>query len=516
MLEALVQWLLDAGTFIVVSLIKNIATIFWMVQRTIGAIANLITTSDFWSGGVDQLLTQTAKGLPEAYENILLGSSGLLYIGLILVGTFMLIPQFINRRRAVELDRLLYWSMFVTTLFISSTAGFDFIKGLELARLNLSQSIRTQMIPSGSMAGLVGGMVEAMDAEITERFIFAWELPAVYQTRYFEHESDTVEIEVEYYDVDLLGVLQTRKVDVLTVDTPESRLERLTKASAGLLLMVLNIVPTLLTFVVVWLFVLLAVQSLMCILYFLFVVPVGMFEFGTNLLAEIAQRYMLIWILSIMTSVLPTLLIAVNKGIFTNDLTSGTQLVSGTVIYLFTTGVITLVLLQLGKTVQKLVGDTYQTLGKAINTAIMPYAHDASLAAYPTPVQDGIRRIRQTNADVSSLLVGGASLYATGDPRVGMAAANVIQQRMAPRDDAGRPNQSAAMHVFNEGALVMGASSQARKTRTDRSLQDWRGASQRMEARQAGQQARSSGLWWYSQVRNGSVGEEGVEEGEEK
>lgn len=488
MLEALVQWFLDATTFWLVSILKQIATVIWMVQRAIGATANLITTSDFWSGGLEMLLDELSEGLPSAYTNILLGNSGLMYLGLIMAGTFLLLPQFVVRRRPVELDRVIYWAMFVSMLFISSSAGFNFIRGLEMARLNMSQSVRTNTVPGGSMAGIVTGMVGATEAEVTDVSIFEWSLPNFMETTFFEYEGTIDEIEIVYYDIDLLGVLQTTKIDVLTVDTPESRIERINMAMEGLWRVVFNIVPTALALIILGIFVLLAVQAVMCIIYFLFVLPVGMFEFGTNMLAEIAQRYLMIWIISILVGVLPSIMISINDVLFFDDGFEVTDLVSDMVIYLFTTIVICLVMLQLAKTVNNMVGDTYKVFGEAINAGIRPHAGNTELAGFPTPVRDAINEAQQSVSNVASLAAGAAAVYFTGDPRAGMAAANVTQQVTAPKNENGQPKRSAVMNVFNEGAVLAGQSSSMRTTRSDRYIADMQGARGRLKEAKAREQ----------------------------
>ena len=90
-----------------------------------------------------QMVTALSADLPPVLRNILFGAGGgLFYMALILAGLCRIVPQLMNYgRRIVELGRILLMSVLVITLFISSTAGYDFIIGIEMARQDLSSTI---------------------------------------------------------------------------------------------------------------------------------------------------------------------------------------------------------------------------------------------------------------------------------------------------------------------------------------------------------------------------------------
>lgn len=305
MLEPLITWAAYRLVNFLINILWAISLALWYIEKAVAWLGDQIVTNNIWETIIEGLLTGMAASMPATLQTIMFGAGGgLFYLALIVVGILLLIP-FISRVQPVlEVQRVFGWTLVVTFLFISSTSGYDIINVVEQGRMGMMSNIASGY-GSNQVSQLVAGPMSATAAEIN---VNEFQLPAAYEDIYYPDPTAFETVEVVFYDAPL--ILGTSSA-TLTVETNDSLNNRISQASLGIVLVILNLIPMGMVAILVASFVGLTATSLVILLFFIMALPLGMFESGMLVITQIIRRYLLIWILSIFMAVFPGTLLGV-------------------------------------------------------------------------------------------------------------------------------------------------------------------------------------------------------------
>ncbi|RLB75473.1 MAG: hypothetical protein DRH24_19535, partial [Deltaproteobacteria bacterium] len=287
---------------------KAIAAVFWFLEKLAAAFSGLLMDESLWETLRGTLLDTLISVMPGALGNLVLGSTGLLYVALMLAGVLMTMPL-LGESRPVQAWRVIVWGAVLITLFISGTAGYDLIGFFEELRIWAMQTVVEAVAPDTGLDALVARPMQATGEE-TSDLTFA--LPERFAETYFPEPSDEdYEIVEMVVGSGLLGFSAT-----LRMETEESLESRKSLAGSGVGVAALTLVPAYVVLLFGIVFAALSAAALLLVVFFIAAAPMGFFEFGATILSGIAQQYVYLFALSLMVSVLAGLLAGVGAQAF--------------------------------------------------------------------------------------------------------------------------------------------------------------------------------------------------------
>lgn len=449
MLEALIIWLEALIKTALIWTIRGMALAIWYVEKAAAWVSEQIITSTIWETIVADLLTTLGASLPDTLRSVLFGTGGgLFYIALIGVSIVLVVPHLLkNGNQPVRFERVMGWSMLVIVMFISSTIGYDAISNIEQLRMQTISGIS-----SGWGAGTVSDFVaRPMSATAVEINVNEFLLPAAFAAEYFPEPTAYEVIEIIFYDAPIIGTNSA----TVTVETDESLAFRITQASLGIVITIINLIPTMMVVILALSFATLTASALVLILFFLLALPVGLFEIGGALLSQIASRYVVVWALSIFIATFPAMMLGVAELTLTPPVTLPD---------LFTYAAVLLVAIvavqHVAKWVFQVVTDIFAGIGQTINTTLMPQMYGSYLGPTPTPSQvPAAAATIMGAATVSGLAPGiissqvGNAIYGTAGA-VAVAGTAVAGWAYGKRQNQTQPNGQTAETTSENTQLV--------------------------------------------------------------
>ena len=363
--QVLMEWLQMQSNNLIIGLTRGMAQSLWYVEKVIAFLSDQITTSAIWRDAMDQMVTSLSNELPPVLRNILFGAGGgLFYMALILAGMFLIVPQLMQYgRRLVELDRILLMSLLVIALFISSTAGYNFIIGIETARQDLSATVTGAFAGSGSLSQLIAAPMQASSAEVVA--IGDFNLPAIYTDTYFPAPTEFNTVEIVFYDNWVMG----RSAFELQIESPASQLARRQSATQGVLIAAITLAPAWIVILITIAFAALTAVALVLIIFFLVSLPMGLFEYGATILGQIGRKYIFVWMLSLLMSVFPSVLLGVSEVTL-----SDTPTLTNLITYISVLVIVQLAVLYTVQMVFRTLTTTFETVSASLRTAVAPHA----------------------------------------------------------------------------------------------------------------------------------------------
>ena len=427
-ITAWIEWKVQAG---IIALVKAACNAVWYVQKVIGWLGDQMMSSTAWQTVLNSMFASIKATMPATLRTLMFGvGGGLFYLAIIAVGLFLIVPQMVrNGNRPVELDRVLMWSIFVIALFISSTAGYDLLISIENARQDIPRNMASQFNGSGqTLSNLVAAPMSASAAEIT---FDSFGLPANFVTAYFPPPSDFTTREIVFYDAPLLGSNKT----TIEIETADSLSYRLDRATLGFVIASINSIPAAMVLTIMISLAALTASALVILLFFVMGLPLGLFEFGQAILAQVFKRYLFLWILSILIGAFPAILINTAELLLAPPVT-----LSRLFTYILLLIIALLASTHIAKIIFHAATASFSLIGHSINAAATPFAAGVNL---PRP-----RRAPPLTASgtiAGSLLTGTAIAAAT--PYLGALAAK------------------GAFAATAGGAMALGAAAYRRKRR---------------------------------------------------
>ena len=94
---------------------KAIAAVFWFLEKLAAAFSGLLMDESLWETLRGTLLDTLISVMPGALGNLVLGSTGLLYVALMLAGVLMTMPL-LGESRPVQAWRVIVWGAVLITL----------------------------------------------------------------------------------------------------------------------------------------------------------------------------------------------------------------------------------------------------------------------------------------------------------------------------------------------------------------------------------------------------------------
>ena len=437
MFEPIVIWIEWKLKAFLVWLMEGIALGLWYIEKACAWLADQIITNTVWETIVDSLVTSMSTSMPASLRTLLFGTGGgLFYIALMLISLTMIMPYFFQKgQQVIQLERLFAWSILVIALFISSTAGYDAIGLIETTRQDTIAGI-TSSWGTGNTSDFVARPMSATAAEIN---ITEFELPAAFVSTYFPDPTGYNTETIVFYDAPLIG----SNTSTFLVETEVSMSHRIAQGSLGLVLAILNLIPMAMVVILGLTFAMLTASALILIIFFVVALPLGIFEAGGNLLAQIATRYMTIWLLSIFISIFPSMLLGVAELTLSPPVT-----LTGLFTYIAILIVAVIATHHLAKWVYQISVEGFAVIGQSINATLQPYAYGGDIR-HRLP---GVDYLPPSYANAS---LGGAAAAAALPHVAGPAlAASTIAGSfwLGSRFDRGRPPGMQSGMTVEEGS----------------------------------------------------------------
>lgn len=406
MFDAIATWIEWKIQSSIVSFAEQAVTWIWWLQKLVGFFGDWMMTTTAWESVVSSMFGSVKATMPGALRNLMFGAGGgLFYLAIICVGLILIVPQMVRSgSRPAELDRVLMWSIFVVALFISSTAGYDLIVNVESARQNVPRNMASSFSAgSQSLSTLISVGMSATSAEIATQ---ERTLPALFKSTYFPAPSGFETLDVVFYDAPLIGTNRS----TLTVETAASLQYRRAQAATGLMLVAFNVIPTMMVLTIALALAALLASALIVLLLLVMGLPLGLFEFGQLILAQIFKRYLLLWMLSILVGAFPAILMSTTGLLLAPPITLSNMLT-----YVLLLSIAQIACGHLLKLVMKTAFANFSQIGNAMNAAAAPYAAGVAL-----PVAAG----RPSALTMGTLLTGGVAggAFAGATAAVGSAA----------------------------------------------------------------------------------------------
>ena len=376
MFEPIVIWLEWKLKVFLVWLMQALSLGIWYIEKACAWLVDQIINNTIWETIVDALVSSMSASMPDSLRTILFGTGGgLFYICLMIIALTMIMPYvFRQGQPVIQLERLFAWSVLVIALFISSTSGYDAIALIEGARQDTIQGIASSW-GSGNTSDFVARPMSATAAEIN---VTTFELPAAFEATYFPAATAYETEEIVFYDAPLIG----SNISTFLVETEASLQHRIAQASLGLVLVILNLIPTAMVIILGLTFAALTASALILIIFFVTALPLGIFEAGGNLLAQITTRYLTIWLLSIFVSIFPAMLLGVAELTLTPPVT-----MPGLFTYIAILVVAVIAMQHLAKWVYQVSMEGFSSIGQSLNSTIQPYAYGGNMRQ-PLPRPD--------------------------------------------------------------------------------------------------------------------------------
>lgn len=278
---------------------KSVAAVFWFLAKLACAFSGLLREESLWVSLRESIVGALARVMPGALRSVALGSTGLLYVALMLAGVLMTVPLF-GETRLVQAHRVVLWGAVMIALFVNGVFGYDLIGFIEDLRVGAIRSITATMSPGSGIEDLAARPMRATAAEM-EALNFS--LPAAFEQEFFPEpgEEDYEEVKVVFSGA--LGFSGTFKME-----TEESLQDRRARAGDGLGIAFLTLLPAWVVFLFGLIFAFLGAAALLLIVFFVAALPLGFFEFGSTILGGIVQQYVYVFALSLLVAVLVGLL----------------------------------------------------------------------------------------------------------------------------------------------------------------------------------------------------------------
>jgi hypothetical protein len=435
--DPLAKWGATFLNEIAIAGMKAAATVCWELEKVGAGITRFLIQQDMWDVLLDSVMNSLRTVTPTILRDLVFGAQGggLFYLALMLAGIFMIIPQ-MGRSRLVDAGHAILWLALIVTLFISSTAGFDLIQGIEGLRADT-----VGLLNPNEGTSLDDLIARPMRASASDLLTYDFVLPGAFEDEYFTSDRELERAEI------LWGV-------EVSYETEASRERRGAAARTGIALAALTLLPGITLLLFGMIFATLTASALVLITFFIVALPLGFFEFGSHILMGIARQYVYLWAITLLAVVLPSILRA--AGTLTYP-TSGAPSLTDLMSFIPVLVIVTIATSYVSAMATRTLTDTLHVVNTSVRSAMAPMAQYTGL-----PVQDALSRAGQTlgntltgageaagniSASTMTALVqsrsfstamaaGAGALVGNLNPQWGQAAATLTRDTVAtPRGD---------------------------------------------------------------------------------
>lgn len=466
--ELIGQKIAEVFNNFIVGVLHGITVALWYIQKFIATIVDAITNNNLWSTFTDTIMANLEAKTPQVITDVLVGKNGgigLLWIALFFVGAGFIVPILsVQGQKIARLDHVVIYTIFVGILFTSNTAvGYDLISELEKSRqkiaTNVAGAFSTNKDGDDTTTGLSALVSNPVQATTLEMKLDTVSLPINFLTRYHPPAVTTI-YRVEYEFKLGLGAAHCPPFlcsDYEVEDQPSREIRR-KEASHGMIVMVMNFLPTAFTAMLGAASLMLTISAWVLIFFLIFSVPIGLFEFGSVIQARIITRYIFIWALTILISGLSGTVANLATNVFTvPDPTKGFgTLMTDLATYTVMMSVAILLIYYVVQITYNTMTSSFDTVQQSLKASLSPMALEAgvrmpatgSQAALIPPVLAAGALAAPTAASIAtSFAMMGASRAGgfDGTNRARWESKNSIHQTPKPT-----PNRPARPHTFQD------------------------------------------------------------------
>jgi hypothetical protein len=298
--EAFAKLLTIAVQNMALSMLKTLVGIVWFFDKAAIYVFDLVVIEGLWDELRTSLLANLSALMPDIFERLIGGGTGLLYMAIMLAGVTMTLP-FINSSRLVRIDQVILWAIVMITLFVSGTAGYDLIGAFENLRLNMMEIIMIGQ--DNNIHAIITEPMMADEADLVLMPPFA--VPEAYADEYFLPPQGYETVKIVLFEAGLTAVAEAE------METDASLEIRKEMAAPGVAIALLSAIGGYVALVFALIFAMLTTAALGLILFLMAALPMGFFEFGRMVLAGILQKYLQIVILSLGAAIFVGLLTSI-------------------------------------------------------------------------------------------------------------------------------------------------------------------------------------------------------------
>ena len=294
--EALTKMATIAAKNMSLGMLKTVAAGAWLLDKIAIYLFDLIVNGSIWTSIQEGILSALASFMPGVLEDLIGGTDGLFYIALMIAGVSMTIP--FVQTRLVNPGQAILWAAILVVLFVSGTAGYDLIGGIEGLRVNIMERIATAGDGS-DITAIVTGPMMARSGDLSLEFDLLLKLPQSFEDEYFLEPQGYKTVRTVFIEIAdrYPGSTDTE------METDDSLETRRAQAIPGVVLALLSLVGGYAALIFALVYAFLMTASLGLIIFLFAALPMGFFEFGRNVVAGIFNKYMQIVILSIGVSI---------------------------------------------------------------------------------------------------------------------------------------------------------------------------------------------------------------------
>lgn len=435
--DPLAEWGATFLNDLAIAGMKAAATVCWELEKVGAGITRFLIQADMWDVLLDSVMNSLRTVTPTILQNLIFGAEGggLFYLALMLAGIFMIIPQ-MGRSRLVDAGHAILWLALIVTLFISSTAGFDLLQGIEGLRADT-----VGLLNPTEGASLDDLVARPMRASASDLLTYDFVLPGAFEDEYFTSDRELERAEI------LWGV-------EVSYETEASRERRGEAARTGIALAALTLLPGITLLLFGMIFATLTASALVLITFFIVALPLGFFEFGSHILMGIARQYVYLWAITLLAVVLPSILRA--AGTLTYP-TSGAPSLTDLMSFIPVLVIVTIATSYVSAMATRTLTDTLHVVNTSVRSAMAPMAQYTGL-----PVQDSLSRagaslghtvsttgeaagnisastltaLVQSRSFSTAMAAGAGALVGNLNPKWGQAAATLTRDTVgSPRGD---------------------------------------------------------------------------------
>ncbi|MEM9774856.1 MAG: hypothetical protein AAF902_09765, partial [Chloroflexota bacterium] len=296
-MDVITDWILSMLANMLINAYLGIATAVWWCVKVVNVIASYITTETLWTDVLDGLLTNITNVMPDVLQGLVYSPTGIFYAALSISGLMIILNR--PNNKIAETPKVIIWGALVGSLFVGSTLGYDLISYFEQLRLQSANLALTTIAPTGEISDLVNVPMRATTAEGED---LGFVLPAQFEDDFFPG-PDPADINTQdalIYDSFLLGPW-TLPFEIEDAGAQQARKEA---AVDGLFIALLTVGPAVIEGMFAAIYAAIAAATFVLIIFFVSVLPLGFFSFGQEIIEKIIWQYMMMWMLTVASSVI--------------------------------------------------------------------------------------------------------------------------------------------------------------------------------------------------------------------
>lgn len=408
------------------SILETIARLLWLVARFIANLAEALLRGQIWQTirqGLLEQLQSVMGGSGGVLSQVAGGGNGLFLVALLLAGLVMVFPL-LGASRLVQPDRVILWGVVLFALFIGGTQGFDLTNAVENLRVHIIETIAEGENGDGliDLVALPVGAAPDEARQLDTNDLMT--LPQVMVQDHFiglpvgsrcqgegggvdecqKYRVIAFETNIAGQDLEYMFAAVKYKPDVI-----DGRQKQYT---SGVVRMIVTLLATLVLLLFGMVFALLTAASLVLIIFFVAMLPLGFFEFGSVVLSGLMRQYTSVVGLSLFAAVMVRLMGGVTGTIF--GAVSDFSDILGLLTYLGMLLIIGLGLQMAVRTAWGLVDGTFTVLRASVQTvSSMAFAAGGGPLGRTAQATSGAVKAASSKV-VNTAMAAGAGLAAGG------------------------------------------------------------------------------------------------------